>query len=157
MREGGGGRGTPQWTCQIQSGSILVMDSYDHYGQQAERIGPDCICRIQLPTSNLFLARIWSKWPGQVLAKRIWSISKPLCKNDQAWFWQIATGFPLSDLADRNRFPTFRLCCSLPQTAQIILCKTIPDLNWFRLSGFGQMDQQFQANPDIYKLDLECF
>ena len=37
----------------------------------------------------------------------------------------------------RYRFPTFRLGCILPQTAQIILCKTSPDLNWMAWSGFG--------------------
>ena len=38
------------------------------------------------------LARIWSGWPDQVLAKRIWSGSKPVCKNHQEQFWQNATG-----------------------------------------------------------------
>ena len=39
-------------------------------------------------------------------------------------------------------FAIFRLCCNLPQIAQITLCKTSLDLIWFWLtvSGFGQMD-----------------
>ena len=40
------------------------------------------------------------------------------------------------------QFPTFRLSCVLPQTAQIILCKTRLDLIrfWLTVSGFGQTD-----------------
>ena len=40
------------------------------------------------------------------------------------------------------QFLTFRCNCILPQTAQIILCKTSPDWVWFWLtvSGSGQMD-----------------
>ena len=35
---------------------------------------------------------IWSGWPGQVWAKRIWSRNKLVCKNHWAQFWQNATG-----------------------------------------------------------------
>ena len=43
---------------------------------------------------------IWCGWPGQGLAKQIWSGSKPVCRNDQArflvgWKW-LTTSFPLS-------------------------------------------------------------
>ena len=40
----------------------------------------------------------------------------------------------------RYQFPTFRLCCILPQMVRIILVKTSPDPMWFWLpvSGFGQ-------------------
>ena len=40
------------------------------------------------------------------------------------------------------QFPTFTLSCILLQMAQIMLCKSIPDLIWFWLtvSGFGQTD-----------------
>ena len=37
------------------------------------------------------LSQIQSGWPGQVLAKPIWSTSKPMCKNPQSQFWQNAT------------------------------------------------------------------
>ena len=69
------------------------------YGQYAGRIGQDHICWIQLPASNsdpffqrrlgsycAILAWIQSGWPGQVLAKCIWS------GNHQAQFWQYVTG-----------------------------------------------------------------
>ena len=41
-----------QQTCRIQSRSVLVPASYGHSGQQATEIGPDCIRRIQFPTSD---------------------------------------------------------------------------------------------------------
>ena len=72
-----------------------------HYGQHVARLCGDCTCQIQLPVSDSVLffqrwpgshcvkpAQIQSGWPGQVLAKCIWSGSKPLCKNHRAWFWQ---------------------------------------------------------------------
>ena len=37
--------------------------------------------------------------------------------------------------AAHHQFPTFRLGCVFPQMAQIILCKTSPDLIWFWLTG----------------------
>ena len=47
------------------------------------------------------LTRIRSGWPGQVLAKRIWSRCKPVCRNHWARFLpernRPATSFPLSD------------------------------------------------------------
>ena len=58
--------------------------------------------------------------------------SKPVCKNNQAWFWQNASS-PLQLL-------TFKFNSVLPQTAQIILCKTSLGLILFWLSGFGQID-----------------
>ena len=64
------------------------------------------------------LSQIQSGWPGQVLAKCILSGSKPVCKNHQTQLWQNTTG--------HYQFPTFRLSCIFPQTAQIILCKTQP-------------------------------
>ena len=50
----------------------------------------------------------------------------------------------------RHQFPTFRLSCILPQTSQIMLCRTRPDPIWFWLtvSGFGQTDPvRKQASP----------
>ena len=77
-------------------------------------------------------ARIRSGRPGQILAKRIWSGSKPVCKNHRARFWQNAT----------DQFPTFRLGCVFPQTAWIVLCKTSEDTIgfWLTVSGFGRTD-----------------
>ena len=47
------------------------------------------------------LTRIRSEWSGQGLAKRIWSGSKPVCRNHRARFLtgrnKPATSFPLSD------------------------------------------------------------
>ena len=138
---------TPQSTCRIRIGSVLVTASYGHYGHIAARIGPDRICLIRLPASDSvpFFQRspdhivqtgpdlIRSGWPGQVLAKRIWSGSKLMCKNHRARF-----------LAEHNRPATrFPLLYSvLLQTARITLCKTSPDPVWLWLtvSGFGQTD-----------------
>ena len=85
----------------------MVTASYGHYGQHAARIGPDRICGIRLlacdsvpffqrrPGSYCAApVRIRSGWPHQVLAKRIWSGSKPVCKNRRAQFWQNANGPP---------------------------------------------------------------
>ena len=87
---------------------------YGHYVQRAARIGPDRICRIQLPASvsapSFFSkegmdcvkpTRIRSGWPGQGLSKRIWSGSKLVCRNHLARFLAVhnrsTTSFPLSD------------------------------------------------------------
>ena len=115
------------------TGSLLVTASYGHYGQRAARISPDSICRIRLPASvsapffqrrhGSYCAKptlIRCGWPGQGLAKRIRSGSKPVCRNHLARF-----------LAGRNptgyHFPIFRVGFVHPQTSRIILCKTSPD------------------------------
>ena len=99
---------------------------YGCYSQCAVRNGPGRICLIQLPASDSVPffqrrhgsrcakpTRIPSGWPGQVLAKRIWSESKPVCRNHRARF-----------LAGCNRpcyqFPTFSLGSVLPHTSRII-------------------------------------
>ena len=83
-------------------------------------IGPDGTYRNRLPASDSVPffqrrpgsscgkpARVRSGWPGQVWAKRIWSGSKPGCKNHEARFWQSATGpQPVSHLQTRLRCPT---------------------------------------------------
>ena len=116
------------------SGSVFVTASYGHYGQRAARIGPDSLCQIRHPASVSFAffqrrpgphcakpTRIRSGWPGQGLAKRIWSGSKLVCRNHLAWFLaernRSITSFPLSDSV-----PSI-----LPQTSRIILCKASPD------------------------------
>ena len=81
--------------------------------------------------------------------KKAWSI---LCKTDPDPIWMAWYGFGQmqkpsclvsgrTQLA-RHQFPTFRLSCVLPQTSQIMLCRTRPDPIWFWLivSGFGQTD-----------------
>ena len=63
------------------------------------------ICQIRLSASDSVMffqrrpgsycakpARIRFGWLGQILAKGIWSGSKPVCKNHGARFWQDATG-----------------------------------------------------------------
>ena len=131
------------------------MASYGHYNQCAARIGSDCIHWNQLPTSVLVLlfqrrprsrwaklAQIRSGWPGQVSAKSIWSGSKLVCKK-------LSRSTSGREKPARYQFPTFRLCCILPQMVRIIilpqmvriiLVKTSPDPMWFWLpvSGFGQ-------------------
>ena len=106
----------------------MVTASYGRYGQRAARIGPDCICRIRLPAtvSVPFFkrrhgsygskpTRIRSEWPGQGLAKRIWSGSKPVCRNYLARF-----------LAGHNRPATSFPLSVLPLSPRIKLCKTSP-------------------------------
>ena len=97
---------------------ILKHSGYGHYTQHAARIGLDCIFWIWLSTFNsvpsfqrrprsfgVKPAQIWSWWPGQVLAKHIWSRSKLVCKNHWAQFWQNATGMlPVSPLSDSVAF-----------------------------------------------------
>ena len=73
-----------------------------------------------------------------------------LCKTSpdpiwMAWYWPNRSGPKASWCARISRsssgrmqltcyqFPTFRLICVLPQTAQIILCKTSMDPIWFWL------------------------
>ena len=68
-------------------------------------------------------ARIRSGWRGQVLAKRICSESKPVCRDHRARFLaggnRPATSFPLSDwVAFFNRRPGS--CCAKP--ARIRYC-----------------------------------
>ena len=105
-----------QVTCWIRSRSVLVTASYGRYGQRTARIWPDRIYLIQLPVSDSgpcfshqrrhgsYCAkptRLRSARPGQGLAKRIWSGSKPVCRNHRARFLagrnRPATSFPLSD------------------------------------------------------------
>ena len=84
-------------------------------GPIRKRIGPDRVCRILgLPASFLVPVlqrrhgpycakptRIRSGWPGQGLATRIWSGSKPVCRNHLAQFLagrdRSAATFPLLD------------------------------------------------------------
>ena len=96
------------------------------YGQCSVRIGLDQLCQTRLPASNLVplfhrkpgpycakLAWIQSGWPVYILARCIWSGSKPVCKSHQAWFWQNATGMlPVSPLSDSS--------CTLPQMAPVL-------------------------------------
>ena len=115
----------------------MVTASYGRYGQRAARIGPDRICRIPLPVSvsvPFFQrrhgpccakpTRILSGWPGQGLAKQIWSGSKPVCRNHltvshfQTQFRSFATD--VSDNAVPNQ----------PGSIQF----------WLIVSGFGQTD-----------------
>ena len=122
---------------------MAITASYGHYGQRAARIGldsiimPDPTSRVRF--SSVFPDKAWvilckagpdpiwmawpgirSGWPGQGLAKRIWSGSKPVCRNHLARF-----------LAGRNRpatsFPLLDSGFVHPQTSRIILCQTSPD------------------------------
>ena len=100
--------------------SIRITASYGHYGQRAARIGPDRICQIRLLASvsvpffqrrqGAYCAeptRIRSGWPGQGLAKHVWSGSKPVCRNQRAGFRQDATGpLPVSHFQARFRSST---------------------------------------------------
>ena len=65
---------------------MAITASYGRYGQRAARLGPDGICLTRLPASvsvpffqrrhGSYCAkptRIWCGWPGQGLAKLLWS------------------------------------------------------------------------------------
>ena len=89
----------------------------------AARIGPDSIFRIRLPASvsDPFFQRRHesSGWPGQGLAKRLWSGIAGV---------QESSG-PVSGRTQpaRYQFPAFRLGYVLPLASRIILCKISPD------------------------------
>ena len=91
------------------------------------------LCRIRLPASvsaPFFQrkrgsccakpTRIRSGWPGQGLATRIWSGSKPVCRNHPAGFLAGRNGPAASvPLSDSVLF--------FQGQSRIILCKTSPD------------------------------
>ena len=139
-----------QVTCWIRSRSVLVTASYGRYGQRTARIWPDRIYLIQLPVSDSgpcfshqrrhgsYCAkptRLRSARPGQGLAKRIWSGSKPVCQIIGPGFWQDATGpLPVSHFQIR-----LRSCTDGPN--HIALNRPGSDLVfWMTVSGFGQTD-----------------
>ena len=89
------------WECLASkhagSDSEVLWLCPGYCSQHAARIGPDQICRIQLPGSNSVpflqkrprsycakLAWIQSGWPGQVWAKQMWSRSKLVHRSHQA-------------------------------------------------------------------------
>ena len=125
------------------------MASYGHCGQCAARIQP------QLPASDLVpffqrrpgsycarLAHVWSGWPGQVLAKCLWSRSQG-AKIIRPGFGKMQPAHYL--------FPTFPLCCFLPHMSLITLCKVSLDQIWFWLtvSGFSQTDLVQRLGPTL--------
>ena len=108
--------------------------------------------------------RIRSGWPGQGLAKHIWSGSEPVCRN------HLARNCPATS------FPTFRLSSVLPPTYRIILCKTSPgsdlilaDCVRFWPNGSGPeasrcagnirsaSGQCFPADPDRMRIESGMF
>ena len=147
-------RAISQYTSRFRFRSVLVTASYGHYGHTADRILPDRICRIRLSASDsaLFFQRkpgpycaksalIRSGWPGLVLAKRIWSWSKPVynCKTHRVRF-----------LAGRNRPATsffhfqtrLRSSTDGPDHSYIVQNQPGSDLVWadgvrFWLNGSG--------------------
>ena len=81
---------------QPESGRVVYnarADFLDPFQFRLSTAGVDRVCTE--------LTRIRSGWPGQGLAKRIWSGRKPVCRNHQAWFLaghkRPAGSFPLSD------------------------------------------------------------
>ena len=155
----------------------MVTASYGHYGQRAARIGPDRICRIRLSGSfsvpffrrkqGPYCAksiRIRSGWPGQGLAKRIWSESKLVFRNHRAGFWQDATG-PLPVSHFQTRFRSFtnvpdNIIQNQPESDLVLadcqvlakrirsgskpMCKNHPARFWPMLPSRSGLD----ANPD---------
>ena len=133
-------------TMPRRSGSVLVTASYGHYGQRAAKIGPDRVYRIPLPVSDSVPffqrrhgpycakpTRIRSGWPDQGLAKRIWSRSKPVCRNHLARLLagrnRPATGFPLSDSVPFFHRRPGSYCAKI---------RPGPIWFWLTVSGFGQ-------------------
>ena len=120
---------------------------YGRYGQHAARIRLDHICQIWLPASDS--VPFFKKGPDHTVQNQPRSNLDGLGR-----FWPSASGPEASRCAriigpDSGRtqtacyqFPTFRLSCTIPQTAQIILCKTSlgPIWFWLTVSGFGQTD-----------------
>ena len=128
---------------------ILKQFGYGHYGQRAARIGLDHGAGSNFPHLIQFhffqikhglyhakLTLIWSGWPGQGLAKGIWSGSKPVCRNHWAQFLaernQPTTSFPLSGLvAFFHRWPG-SYCAKLAwiQFSSGWLCQFLVKRNW---------------------------
>ena len=112
----------------------MVIATYGHYGQRASRIGPGCIRRSDFPHPIQFRfsregsycakpTQIRSGWPGQSLAKRIWSGSKPVCRNQRARFLAIHN-------RPRYQFPHFqaRFCSSTDVPDNIVQSQPGSDL-----------------------------
>ena len=159
----------------------MVTSSYGRYGQHAARMRPHHLCQIQLSTSDsaLFFQRrprsycekpnhIQSGWPGQGLAECIWSRSKLVCKNHQAWFWQNGTSpLPVSHFQSL-------LCSSTDDPDHIVQNQprsvlVLADCVRFWPNGSGPearryakiirpaSGQHFQANPDWMRIRSSMF
>ena len=124
----------------------MVTVSRSHYDQCATRIGPDRIYAgsgFPHPIRFRFLkkacaepTRIRSGWPGQVLAKRIWSGSKPVCKSHRARF-----------LAERNQPATSFAFSDSDAFFHRRAGSNCENRFWLTVSGFGQTDPvRKQAN-----------
>ena len=100
----------PSKSCWIQFRRVLVLPVMAIMANIQPELAGLYTCQIYLPTSDSVsffqrrprsycqkLTRIQSGWPGQALAKQIWSGSKTVCQNHQACFWQNDTSFPFSD------------------------------------------------------------
>ena len=106
-----------QQACWIQFRRVLVVPVMAIMANIQPELAGLYTCQIYLPTSDSVsffqrrprsycqkLTRIQSGWPGQALAKQIWSGSKTVCQNHQACFWQNATSLiPVSHFQTQLR------------------------------------------------------
>ena len=124
------------------------MASYGSYSQRAARTGLDHIYTgsgflqlIQFCSSEEGLDCIVQKWPRSDLHGLV--RFQPTTPGPEAsQYVRIIRHSSGRMQLVCYQFPTFTLSCILLQTAQIMLCKSIPDPIWFWLtvSGFGQTD-----------------
>ena len=112
-------------------------------------------CQIYLPPSDSVsffqrrprsycqkLTRIQSGWPGQALAKQIWSGSKTVCQNHQACFWQNATS-----LIPVSHFQT-QLRSSAVGQNHIVQTSLDPVWFWLTIPGLGRISPVYLVLAD---------
>ena len=135
---------------------------YGHNGQCAARIRLDLTSCIQFGSILPKKARIilWKKWLRSNLDDLLWF--RPDASDLEArWCTRIIRHGSGRIQPAFYQFPTFRLGCVLPQTAQIILCKTSWDPIWFWLtvSGLGQIDPVWKqvGSKSVCKSHWACF
>ena len=125
------------WLHLVMAGTASMQPEWGHitYARSnfphliqlcSSKEGPDHIVKNQTISNLDGLVRVWPNASGP----------------EASWCARII--WPGSGRMEpaHYQFPTFSLCCVLPQMTQTILCKTSPDLFWFWLtvSGFGQTD-----------------
>ena len=120
----------PLWPTSSQNwlDCIHARSTFPHLIQfHSSKEGPDRIVKK--------LTRIQSGWPGEALAKQIWSGSKTVCQNHQACFWQNATS-----LIPVSHFQT-QLHSSAVGQNHIVQTSLDPIWLWLTIPGLGKISQ----------------
>ena len=145
---------------QPESGQITYARSkFPHLIQLcSSKEGPDHLVKKN--------THIQSGWPGQGLAKCIWSRSKLVCKNHRAWFWQNATGpLPVSHFQTQLRSSTDdadHIVQNQPRSDLVLAVRFWPNGSGPEASRYAKIigpasGQHFQANPDWMRIRSSMF